>query len=210
VKDTSGQFRLTGSSTNATKDASKVAGDVVLQGAIASASTVLLAVAAGEATVPIVGWIGAAVTVAIAALCTAVEAVLTAKIKRKEAILWAAQLGLPNAEDFPKFVVDLAHMGFTQRYALGADLTRQIAAERDPEKRKVLDTQRKIVGILLVREWLAAHPSVVKRLATPANPDPVVPPPIASRAVLAATYSPWTPWLVSGTLLAAAAIAAFA
>lgn len=210
MKDTTGQFRIQGSGTNAAQDAGKVAKEVVVTGATATASTILLAVAAGEATVPVVGWIGAAVTAAIAGIVATVEGVLTAKLKRKEAIQWAAQLGLPHAEDFPKFVVDIAHMGFTDRYAYGADLSRKIQREQDPKKRQDLVAQRQIVGILLVREWLAAHPAVVKRLATPAVPDPVVPGPIASSARLTLAYSPWTPYLIGGTLAATALVVAFA
>lgn len=196
-------------STAASRTA-KDAGDIVLQSSVSAVTATLtavttasIAVAAGASTVPVAGWIVSAVAIVLAALTTLTERLLTAKIRRSEAVQWARMLGLPEPEKIPGFIVDLHLASNADRVRMAADLTREIEAARDSKRKVALERKRGLVAIVLTREWLAANAARLRQ------PSPV--PPAAPRAVLRIEYGGgWTPYVVAGMLVATAGVLLFA
>jgi len=199
-------------------------------GAIVASTVAAVAgtVSASAATVPVVGWVVSAVSAVLAGLAVIVEAVCQGKVDKEQAVFWAAQLGLPDAEQVPEAIVKYARMSFTDRLN---EMQREQAKVERLAAKKHLDalgqkslaksrTKVGILGLLLVREWLREHRVELARVA--ARTDKAVAgalqagaslsavgdamlPPVVVTGPVGLKYAAWTPYAVGGMLLLAAA-----
>lgn len=95
------------------------------------------------------GWIGAIVLAIVQGLVELIENVTSARVRKEQAVAWARQLGIPDAQEVPSFIVRVQAMSLAERLALGMDLTRKIEAARPGKTRDKLEIQRGIIAILI-------------------------------------------------------------
>lgn len=140
--------------------------------------------AAASSSVPVAGWIAAAAQGAVAGLLALVNAVVQAKIRRQDAVVWAAELGLPDAETVPGYIVRVQGMSLRDRIAEAGRLTRAIDRTKG-KRRRTLEVQRGIIGALLSVEramltggnqaHAAPQPVLVQTYGTAPAPATVIP-----------------------------------
>lgn len=140
------------------KRAAQVAADVgttSLSTGTAFVGALAPALAAGTA-IPVAGWIVAGLGALAAAVAGIVDAVRRAKVRRQEAVAWAQQVGLPDADQVPGYIVRLQQMDPTQRAREGQRLTAVV--DRRGLGWKQAAVKRGILATLVRAEAAATSP----------------------------------------------------
>ena len=82
------------------------------------------------ATVPVAGWIVGGAMIAASGVTALVQGIAAGKANRAQAVAWARRLGLPDAEDVPRFVARLRKMDRGRRAKLRERYARRLARQR--------------------------------------------------------------------------------
>jgi hypothetical protein len=113
------------------------AGKVALSAGSAAATT-LLAAAGAASTIPVGGWIAAAVLAVIAGATAAVSARVNAAQRQAEAQSWAVEAGIPDPQTRPALMVALQGQTRTQMVETLRTLIRQHGQERNAARKRDL------------------------------------------------------------------------
>ena len=90
----------------------------------------LSAAAAGSATVPVAGWVAAAVLGAAAGTVVVISEIKKGKKNKAAAVKWAKQIGLPDPEEAARFIVKVATKDKKWRRKELAQQKRQLARKK--------------------------------------------------------------------------------
>lgn len=116
---------------------------------VSSMVTPLLLAAGSASSVPVAGWVVAGVAATAAAVAQLVSAVTAGKIRRDEAVEWARNLGLPDPDGVPHFVVKVQGLSLTGRLRLAEALHREKMGGVRARRGRKIETELGIILALL-------------------------------------------------------------
>lgn len=124
------------------------AGQIVATG-VGGAAAGLATGAAIAATVPVAGWIVGGALIAASGVTALVQGIAAGKANRAQAAAWAKRLGLPDADEVPRFVVRLRKMDRAKRAKLRERYARRLARQRQQlQKWRARPGGRRVLQVL--------------------------------------------------------------
>lgn len=140
------------------------------------------------------GPVAAALAGVISVIKGIIQAVTEAKVRQADAVAWATRLGIPNAKDYPRFVVDVSLMRPAERLALRDQVAGDYDGAKTDKARRDATFKIATIDQLMTMDALRLRGEL---------------PPPAAPEVLRTTYAvtpEWPYWLGGGMLATAALV----
>lgn len=95
------------------------------------------------------GWVAGIVLAVVQGLVELIENVTSAKVRKTQAVEWARQLGIPNPEEMPGFIVSVQAMNLQQRIAAGVEITNRLGRTQPGKMYDNLYYRRAVIALLI-------------------------------------------------------------